>query len=203
MSDITMRTGDDLICQGKALASQAIKCMNWLSGTRGKALHATHVAQVISPIPNHDMEVWESTSIGYTGIKGVQCNPFEEWLENYNGHVFLQRYDFERTIEFEAGFGQFTESLVGTPYESGIAGFKELFLAGAKLDRFVRMKHPDYNPASTANLHCTEGGIKVKKFVNMVSGKAIASRMPPSEWWPGGLLHEYLLVPALPLVQLK
>lgn len=197
-----LRTGDDLLCSGKAPVSQAIKCMNRLSGKRLTPALLTHQATIIAPDTNHP-KVFESTSIGYTGVNGVQENPFREWLERYNGDVWAIRYGFERSIGFEASASNFVETHIGTPYESGIAGKLELILCGARLDRVVRIWKPDYNPASTENLHCTENGVLLKKELNMIDQRAIANRLPPCEWWPGSRVQELILVPVIGIVALK
>ena len=191
INDWNLQVGDDLICSGESLASRAIKRMNHFSGVRGKAVEMTHVATIVKEQPGNIIKVAESTSIGYTGIKGVQVNPFEEWLDNYNGRVWLVQYDFKRTYDFEQQFLEFILSRIGTPYESGIAGGFELLLAGLRLDRFVRKVFPNYNPCSTEKLHCTELDVTVKKYMGMLQENAIASRMPPCQFWPYGELHNY------------
>ena len=196
------RTGDDLLCSGNAPASKVIKVMNRLSGEKHTAALLTHQATIIAPCLENP-KVFESTSIGYTGINGVQENPFDEWLDAYNGDVWAIMYDVERTPAFEATASEFVESKIGTPYESGIAGKFELFLCGARLDRLVRIFNEDYNPGSTENLHCTEVGCLLKKKLNMMDSRAIVNRMPPSQWFVGGRAQDMMLVPVIQIVRLK
>ena len=194
MEKYDFQVGDDLICSGDSRASNVIKRMNRFSGTQGEAAEMTHVAMILRPpvfTYKEGFQVFDSTSIGYTGIKGVQMNPFEEWLENYNGHVWWVHYNMERTVPFEQEFLATALSKLGTPYESGIAGGYELFLAGLRMDRIVRYIFPRYNPCSTHKLHCSELNVILKKHMGMLSSDVIASRMPPCEFWPGGELYRY------------
>ena len=89
LDSLGIRTGDDFICSGNSKLSNAIKVMNKISGVRGMAAEMTHVATAKAP-PECGItgaSVFESTSIGYSGVNGVQLNPIAEWLENYNGKV--------------------------------------------------------------------------------------------------------------------
>ena len=205
LDSLGIRTGDDFICSGNSKLSNAIKVMNKISGVRGMAAEMTHVATAKAP-PECGItsaSVFESTSIGYSGVNGVQLNPIAEWLENYNGKVWLVQYDFERSLIFENNFDEFITKNLGTPYESGIAGGFELFLAGLRADRLIRLFKPDYNPCSTNNLHCTELNTLLKEYVNMLYSRVIASRMPPCQFWPGGELYKHLVYKAKVPIRLK
>jgi hypothetical protein len=202
MSDILLRTGDDILCSGNAPASKLIKKLNRLTGEKGTPALLTHQATIIAPDTKHP-KVFESTSISYTGVNGVQENPLREWLDNYDGDVWVIQYEVNRTIGFEASAQNFVESKIGTPYESGIAGGFELFLCGAKLDKVVRWFKPDYNPSSTDNLHCTEVGSLLKKHLNMMDDRAIINRLPPCTWWQGGRAQDMMLVPIIRFLRLK
>jgi hypothetical protein len=198
----TMNTCDDLICSGNSKLSGAIKKMNRLTGKRGIEAELTHQATFV--MDDEVPLVFESTTMNkWADKRGVQLNPYDKWLANYNGRVWGITYDFDRTQEFTDSVWTSIDKYIGTDYESGIAGGFELLLAGLKLDRIVRMFNPSYHPTDVDNLHCTEVGVLLKKDVGLIRSEAVANRMPPCEWWDGGFVHKFMKHPIKDIIRLK
>ena len=196
---IPLQSCDILLCSGNSSTSKKIIWWQDLVGASKEAAQLSHAA-LYADIKR----VFESTTMNKWADKsGVQTNGFDEWLRNYDGKVWARRLDFERTFTFEYKFEQFMDYYIGRKYENGIAGYLELFLAGCRLDRFIRKVWPSYRPIATKAPHCSELDVRALIELLLCSGKAIASRLPPYTFWPGGDFEKYLLVPIGKLERLK
>ena len=181
---------DIILCSGTSPMSKKIRWFNKITGVKGPAADLSHVALYLRGFTGF---VFESTTLNKWADKsGVQRNYFDVWLRHYKGRVWIRRFDFARDKDFEQKFYAFTEDHLGDPYESGIAGYGELLLAGLRLDRVVRKVWKTYRPVGTKTLHCSEIDVMALQHMGLCSEKAIPSRLPPSCFWEGGALEQYL-----------
>jgi len=192
--DLGLQSLDLLVCSGEGKMSKAIRKFNHLTGVKGEAAELSHTARIYKGYLCDKLEVIESTTLNdWTNPpkKGVQKNPFDLWLKNYNGVVWVIQLCFERTQEFYEKDYEFWNKHKNDPYESGILGGAELLLCGLKLDRVVRLVWPNYKPLETKNPHCSELIIKNLQWHGFLNG-INANRMPPSVFWPDGDLYKYV-----------
>jgi hypothetical protein len=147
----------------------------------------SHVAKVVeykafSTEPS--LHIYESTSLNkWAGKSGVQINPFQEWLDNYDGSVYVRKWGFVRDIDYFFDDDTFIRNHEGLEYENGIPGGLELFLCGLRLHRFVRWAFPDYTPTFTSEPHCTELIGLNKQYHTQLAMRAAINRLPPWMWW--------------------
>jgi hypothetical protein len=159
--------------------SKSIRKFQKYTGAKGQAMNITHVAEVV-----YGNYVYESTTMNkWAGKSGVQVNPFDQWLANYNGDVYVRKWDFEVNGEYLCQENEFMQDHRDDKYENGIPGALELFLCGLRLHRYVRRFFPDYTPKFTSQPHCNELIGKKKKFHGQLSEEAVPNRMPPWIWW--------------------
>jgi len=118
------------------------------------------------------LNVFESTTMNkWAGKKGVQINPYKDWLKNYNGDVYVRPVTAPDSLV--SGLTDCICEYVGVPYESGIPGLVEL--ARCVLPRWLK-------PKPTLNLHCTETNGKTLQYLNIMD-KFPPEKMPPCMWW--------------------
>jgi hypothetical protein len=185
-----LQSCDLLLCSGTSEMSQKIIWFNKLTGVKGEAAQISHGALC------YPGQVFESTTLNKWADKsGVQTNPYQDWLDNYKGRVWVRRLDFARTLEFEREYLKFITNNLGRPYENGIAGYGELLLCVLRLDRYVQKIWKSYRPLSTKDPHCTELCVEALQNQNLCTINAIPSRTPPSQFWAGGDIEKHLLVP--------
>ena len=200
--DLNLRSCDILLASGTGSLSKKIILFNKLTGVKGTAAQLSHGALFVDIF--FPPEVFESTTLNkWADKRGVQKNFFDEWLYNYKGRVWVRKQDFERTLEFQNKYYSFIRKHLGDAYESGIAGYAELLLAGLQWDRFVREIWPSYRPISTLNPHCTELMVEAMQYLTLMTAKAIPSRMPPSTLWTGGAIEKYLIAPISEPIPIK
>jgi len=120
-TQVELTTGDELLCSGTSVMSKSIICYNKLTGIRGDAAEISHVAKYV------DGDVFEATTFNkWCNKKGYQSNPFRDWIEHYNGRVWVRQIsgiEIDVPKYFQSAYG-----LLGTPYENGISGVLELIL---------------------------------------------------------------------------
>ncbi len=197
-----LKSCDIILCSGNGSLSRKIRWFNRVTGVKGPAADLSHVAMYADIVCNG--AVFESTTLNeFSSKTGVQENEFSRWLRHYNGKVWVRKFDFDRTLEFENQFRCFIHNHLGDKYEHGIAGYAELLLAGLRLDRYIRMLWKPYRPLSTRSPHCSELDVTALQFMDLCKMTAIPSRMPPSTFWPGQDLDTYLKVKLGPPEKLK
>jgi hypothetical protein len=127
-------------------------------------------------------QVFEATTLNsWCGKKGVQANPFEAWIKNYDGNVWI-REGFNHITSLQYGrMYEKMNALIGTPYENGIPGAMELFLAGFKIpwlsDNIAQ------NLRTHTALHCSEADGEVLKYASILSLWVRTNKIPPCLWW--------------------
>lgn len=195
-TEITLRTGDELLCSGKGRLSRLIIQYNMLAGAQGGAIPISHVAKYVGGM------VFEATTLNeWCGKKGYQKNPFYQWLDNYNGSVWVRQMQGVQIDETDYIIA--ASELIGTPYESGIPGVLELALTRVAvklpwLQGFAR-KH-----LQTKNLHCSEANVILSQEAGYYDDNVRPNKMPPYTFWPGGLYEKGILTGSLgPAIQIK
>ena len=174
--------GDILACSGESEPSERIKWYNRVCGVRGLAAEISHVAMGAAA-----QQVWESTTLNkWCDKSGVQINPFDEWLENYNGRVWVRRLkvygnDFNRESVLMR-IERWQHKLIGTPYEHGIPGWWELALCIPRWNFWNK----------TGYVHCSQGDAEVYKYADLCDMEVNSSNMPPWTFWIGGPFDESL-----------
>jgi hypothetical protein len=202
---LNLKSMDILVCSGNGDLSKKIQWLNRLIGVKGEAALLSHACRIYKGYLCDAMSVIESTTLNAWANppkRGVQKNNFEDWLNNYNGKVWVIQLNFDRTQEFYIRDYDFWKAHQNDPYESGILGYGELLLCELQLDRAVRWFWPSYKPLETAQLHCTELNVKFLKHHKLLNG-VIASRLPPHEWWPDGDLYREIKCGVLEPVRIK
>lgn len=171
MSEIDI--GDILLCSGESKLSKRIKWFNRVCGVKGMAAEITHGAEGA-----FNQQVFESTTLNeWCDKSGVQLNPFDEWLEHYNGRVWIRR----RTIHLapvnrRVRIWAKQKQLVGTPYEHGIPGYWELALCIPRWNIWNK----------TGYIHCTQAIVEADKDAGLCDMYVNSSNMPPWTLWHGG-----------------
>jgi hypothetical protein len=174
---IKLQTGDELLCSGSGRMSKAIIWYNKLMGVRGDAQQLSHVAKYIRG------NVFEATTLNeWCDKRGYQYNPFDLWLYNYPGKVWVRQTEGCDICESE--YITHAVRLLGTPYESGIPGLIELMLTSAAIrtkwfSQFAR------NRLRTKELHCSEANVKLSQFGGYYDLSIRPNKMPPYQFWPG------------------
>ena len=186
--ELRLKSMDILLCAGKSSMSRRIHKFQRLTGASEEEARKTHVAGKYGRL------VQESTTFNkWAGKKGVQVNCFDEWLDNYNGEVYVKQLDFERTPDFIAADKVFWHAHRNDPYESGIMGNLELILCGLRLHEAVRKIYPDYEPLRTKSPHCGELQALRLKAHELLDKSVPVNRVPP--WWWLKEIDGYLNVP--------
>ncbi len=191
---ISLETCDVLLCSGNGFLSRRIKKYNQFMGVTGFASEITHVALVAMA----GLAVHESTTFNkWAGKKGVQMNPFQDWLKYYDGLIWARQFiDLPRPEEFEMAAANQMESVLGKPYESGIPGAVELLLCGIEWEWF-RKRFDRKHRMSTKKLHCSENACLILQNLHIVKWNynqeyVYANKMPPYEWAGDGKLDKVL-----------
>jgi len=186
-----MITGDLILCSGNGRLSKAIKTAQRIM-PRGRMLgreacEISHVAMYV------EGQVFEATTLNkWCGKKGVQMNPYEDWITHYDGRVWLVPLiglpfgesfaGLQRELNDDACMYMHAKRLCGMAYESGIPGALELLLAGIEWRWFRSLFKLDNRLGTKTTLHCTEAVTLVLKAANML-GMVNEHKMPPMEWW--------------------
>jgi len=184
-----INTGDIILCSGNGFYSTRIKRFNRIVGVKGQAAEITHVAEI-----HDEHSLFEATTLNlYNDKSGVQINEFEEWLENYNGKVWIRR----REIYIDAARKWIRHKqlkLVGTPYENGIPGAIELLLCIPRWNFWSKEGH----------VHCSQGVVMTDRYAGLVTCNINSSNTPPFTFWDGGDYEDYLIFnELLPAQELK
>lgn len=213
---------DIIMCAGNSGMSRRIQKFQRLTGAPEEAAIFSHVAGVLKfeaplgiPIKKFEgmysksgLFVEESTTLNkWAGKSGVQVNPFEEWLENYDGMVGVRHLGFDRYAGFYMTERNSWNVHKDEPYESGIPGYTELFLCGLRLHRYVRRIpipcFQNYVPRFTKKPHCTElQANRMNEHQVWDSQTTIfPNRMPPWVWL--NVIDDKLAIPISDLIWIK
>ena len=191
-----MESGDWLLCSGNSRLSKLIIKTQGLAGYSKIESQISHIAG-LSWITEDIADLWrlnftglavfESTIFnkwaGEKGKKGVQINPYETWLENYDGEVYTRHLDFIRNEVYLRCDSNFIMSSIGTPYESGIPGGAELLLCVLGLNKYIQFFFPNWHPPETKEIHCSENEARRNDYHNHFKVAVTPNRMPPAMWW--------------------
>lgn len=186
-----MKTLDLILCAGTGRFSRIIQRTSKIMGYRGESAEISHVARVvkltwaevcrlcdmfkitISPDPN-GLYVFESTTLNWNGKKGVQINPYDQWLKNYQGKVWTRQI----ACEPPDGVADWMASQVGRPYENGLGGLIELATIYIPLSLFK---------GRTVEAHCSEIIAECLQYFGLMTNKVNPSKLPPPLWYGDGL----------------
>lgn len=125
--------------------------------------------------------VFESTTGNekWSGIRGVQINPFDDFLHQYDGDIWARLLDTDTdSISMEV-----IESMVqmlGMDYEDGIPGMFELMLI---FNEDIRIDTPEP--------HCTEAGVVVLKKNGLCVEETDEHKLPPCKFGNGGKFEHF------------
>lgn len=181
--ELNLQSMDLILCAGNSTMSRRIQKFQRLTGAPKEFAKFSHVAGVDKCEFDLTLHVQESTTLNkWAGKSGVQINPFDEWLKNYDGEVYVRNLDFTRSDNFHYCEAEFWLDHDDDEYESGIPGTLELLLCGLRLHRYVRKFNPDYTPKFTTQPHCTELQAKRLKVHSLLEESAVINRMPPWVW---------------------
>jgi len=175
--ELGLKDLDIILCKGESKMSKIIRKTQEYTGSPKEEASITHVATVNIVGGNHYVQE-STTNNKWANKRGVQRNPMEEWLRNYDGEVFVRKLDFTRGPIFEHNDILFWEENKDKPYESGIPGKLELLLCALRLHRFI----PGYSPRPTPELHCGELGANRIDWHKLWEITISSNRMPPHIW---------------------
>lgn len=200
-----MKTGDLILCSGNGkLSKRIINYQNILrkldddSTLTEEDCQISHVGMVVS----NGVEVFESTTMNeWCGKKGVQINPFPEWLDNYNGNVWIRKMILPKTGKYAKIYNNpiydeiqsNAESLIGKPYENGICGALELALAGIQWEWFVNKFKLAEKLKTKDAVFCSEVDAIVYQKVGILNKFVRANKMPPCQWFGNGSFDKNLI----------
>lgn len=180
---LNLQSLDIIECEGRSKTSKRIQTFQRFTGASEEEAKISHIAGVCKSAFSQKLLVQESTTLNpWAGKRGVQMNPFEQWLDNYNGEVYIKQLVFERTYRTEITDAAFWDVHKDDDYESGIPGGVELLLCGLRLHRYVRWAFPNYTPAFTSEPHCSELQAKRIDAHELWNRPIAINRMPPWIW---------------------
>ena len=132
---LNLQSLDLLLCSGESDLSNKIKWFQRLTGWPVPDNELSHLACCYKTTKT-GLSVIESTTLNkWCGKSGVQMNPFDDWLQNYNGRVWVKTLAFDRRL-YNKQILNFWLEHRNDPYENGIMGYLELFLCGLGLHKY-------------------------------------------------------------------
>ncbi len=189
-----LQSYDQILCAGNGNMSKLIQHYNRVMGVKGEAATISHVAEyyygTICCGPRKHY-CFESTTGNeeWNGKSGVQVNGFDNWLEHYDGKVYVRKLDFDRTYFHMRKLDSFTFRQIGKPYESGIPGKIELLFTGMSIPIFSQWRK------RTIEIHCSENNVESLQDGKLYLPTVYPNKMPPFEFWTGGRWETFLLKP--------
>lgn len=193
---LNLNSYDQILCAGNSRMSKRIQWYNRVCGATGLAATISHVAEfyhgALWTLNKRHNLCFESTLGNYdwNGKKGVQVNPFQDFLDNYDGKVYAGKLTFVRTARQMWLLDKFVLDTIGTPYESGIPGGIELIATGLNwpwpISLLAEMRK------RTIAIHCGE-----KNVLSLQNGRILLqcvrpNKMPPYKFWDGGEFEQHL-----------
>lgn len=162
---------DLILCSGEAFISKRIIWFNKLVGIPEPARQISHIAQM-----TWGERVIESTTLNkWCNKTGVQANPWEAWLKNYNGKVWVRECMFDPE-PLRINVCDFDIKWFATPYENGIPGYWELVKAGLGWGALK----------PTTNIHCSEIVTMKMKMLGYLPENLQNYILSPAQYWIGG-----------------
>lgn len=214
---IELSAGDILLCSGNGRLSGGIQKyqeialrlgvlrVNDLGLNWAVTLSLSHVAAISGGRMVAEATTVNKWAIGPDGKpkRGYQLNPFERWIENYDGRVWVRKlftpgvgwaFDYMTELTMQ------DEAIVGTRYENGIPGCSELFFCA-----FDFLRGPAVKRLQTVSIHCTEGRGNIMQNCDMLSRKVRTNKLPPCMWGTGGKVDQNMINGFMlgPMVALK
>ncbi|KKL14020.1 hypothetical protein LCGC14_2519940, partial [marine sediment metagenome] len=182
--ELNLQSLDIILCEGYGRLSKGIQVFQQLTGALPEYAKISHVAG-IDELQDHNKWLWlqESTTLNkWANMRGVQRNPFNQWLYNYNGRVWVRKLHFGRTNGFYQKDGSFWGDNKDNDYESGIPGAVELILTGLMLHKYIRRVFPNFEPFRTTQVHCAELYAYRVAAHNLWIDGVVLNRLPPWLW---------------------
>ncbi len=177
-----MNTLDILLCAGTGKFSKIIQRTNKIMGYTGVDADISHVAMIMKT-KYAGLFVFESTTLNkWCNKSGVQINPYDEWLKNYDGDVYVRRLACKPPHDV----AEWMCEQVGRPYENGLGGSLELATTYLPMDR-TRFGRWLRGKMKTVEAHCSEIDAECLQYFGLMSGKVSASKLPPPLWYGPGL----------------
>ena len=162
---------DLILCSGNARISKKIIWFNKLIGVKGQARQISHIAEM-----TWGGYVIEATTLNkWCNKEGVQANPWEAWLKNYDGKVWVRRYPGNPQA-YKIKVCDFDINWLATPYENGIPGYWELIKAGMGWGKLK----------ATTNIHCSEIVTMKRKLLGQLPNSVLNYIFSPAQYWIGG-----------------
>ena len=186
-----MKTGDLLICQGNgALSKQIISAQKVFCKLQKRpiteAVNISHVAIVVELFEKN--YVFESTTLNdWCGKKGVQVNPYDKWVANYNGKVWIRE---GQPVPEQDVFAEKAVSYLSFPYENGIPGGLELLLSGIDFPCFRWLAR---RMETHKGIYCSEVIVNLLKAQKMLWARLNEHKMPPMEFYGNGRFDMHLV----------
>jgi hypothetical protein len=179
-----MKIGDIYMTSGNGPLSLLIrKYQKIVLHAEGPGAELSHVTMV-GPDATH---VFEATTLnewaGKDGVKGVQTNPYCQWIENYDGKVWIreQRENAFTLGQYKRMYDKM-ESMIGRDYEHGIPGMLELAFVGWQIPGLSKWLANRLR--TNTDLHCSEADAEVLQAAGLLKGLR-PNKLPPCMWWDG------------------
>jgi len=136
---------------------------------------------------------FESTTgnIDWSGIRGVQINPLDDFIRYYDGDVYLRPLHFD-TTSINLEMIETMIGMLGMDYENGIPGMFELAMT---FNKDIRI--------DTDEPHCTEGGVIVLKKHNLCVKETDEHKLPPCKFGDGKEFEDFATCKIGAMVQIK
>jgi len=185
-----MKTGDIILCAGNSRMSDGIRAYQnvFCRECCDEARKLSHVAAVGLSNPP---AIYETTTYNkWCDKAGAQENPAQEFLDNYDGDIWLRELDNPLGWRSLVLYRHAIITSANLPYENGIPGKLELLLAGIQWDWFA----PIARKCHTKNPHCTERVANVMKAAGMIPADTRTNKLPPCEWWGDGRIDELAMM---------
>jgi len=185
-----MKTGDIILCAGNSRMSDGIRAYQhvFCRDVCDEAHRLSHIAAVgLSNPPT----IYETTTYNkWCDKAGAQENPAQDFLDNYDGDVWLRELKIPLIWKELITYRNATYLSAKLPYENGIPGKLELLLAGIEWNWFA----PIAKKFQTKNPHCSERIANVMKAVGMLPTNTRTNKLPPCEWWGDGRVDELTIM---------
>ena len=174
-----MKIGDIYLCSGNGPLSRLIIRYNEVVlKMDGPASKLSHVA-MCGPDATH---VFEATTLNkWADKEGVQTNPYCQWIENYDGKVWIRELISNRFSAAQIEKMHYKmKSFIGRDYEHGIPGMLELAFVGWQIPGLSSWWREHLK--TKTDLHCSEADAEVLQSAGLLPGYR-PNKLPPCVWW--------------------